>query len=135
MGILSGVTTILPQFKNLKETTINTTTNMIKFRPTGKIVNDGWPDIRNKKMNWGRSSIRMSFSYEEGFIKTKKGTDVLAYRFIDDSLKLELFNRDTNGLIQKPASYLNNLNLTYPTIVLDIVLPKAQFFFQTQLLF
>jgi len=47
----------------------------------------------------------MTYSYEEGYIKTKKGTDVLAYRFMDESLKMELFNRDTKATIHKPASY------------------------------
>ena len=56
-------------------------------------------------MNWGNTSLRMEYSYEEGYVTTAKGTKVRAYQFIEDSLSIELFDRYTKMKIEKPASY------------------------------
>ena len=78
---------------------------MIQLAKTEKIIKNGWPDIRNIKMNWGHTSLRMEYSYVEGYITTLKGTKVLAYEYIKDSLRIELFDRLTKKKIDKPASY------------------------------
>lgn len=105
LAMFSWSPTILPMCKILKPIPLKEPTQTIDFIPTGKTVSDGYPDIRNIKMNWGRSAIKMTYSYEEGFVKTKKGTKVLAYKFNHESLKMELFNRDTKETIQKPVTY------------------------------
>jgi len=52
IGVLSGLTAVLPKCTNLKETTKDKSKQMTDFRATGNIEETGWPDIRNKKMNW-----------------------------------------------------------------------------------
>jgi hypothetical protein len=83
---------------------------MIIFTPNGKIIKDGWPEIRNKKMKWGSTAIRMEFSYKEGYIETTKGTKVLAYEYIPKSLKVELFDKITGKNIPKLSSFLKQFN-------------------------
>ena len=83
---------------------------MIIFEKTGKIINDSWPEIRNKKMNWGNTALRLSFAYAEGFIKTEKGTKVIAYELINGSLRIELFDKLSKNTIIKPVEYFNQFN-------------------------
>jgi len=83
---------------------------MIQFTKTEKVVKNGWPDIRNTKMSWRNTSLRMEYSYEEGYITTPKGSKVIAYEYIKDSLNVELFDKSTKQKIDKPPSYFEQFN-------------------------
>ncbi len=83
---------------------------MATFISSGKIISEGWPNMRPKKMHWGKTTLRMKFDYEEGYIKTKKGTKVLAYNFIPQSLKIELFDEKTNKVIPKDKPFFNQFH-------------------------
>lgn len=83
---------------------------MIQFEGTGKIIKDGWPEIRHIKRNWGSTALRMQFAYEEGYIKTSRGTKVKAYEFVKNSLKIELFDKLSAKVITKENSFFDQFN-------------------------
>ena len=83
---------------------------MIQFTKTENVVKNGWPDIRNTKMGWSNTALRMAYLYEEGYITTAKGTKVKAFEYIRDSLSVELFDKTTREKIDKPASYFDQFN-------------------------
>lgn len=78
---------------------------MAKFTKSGNRVKSGWPEIRNKKMNWGNTALRLTYEYEKGYVCTSKGTKVEAYELIKDSLVVELYDKKSGITIPKPASY------------------------------
>ena len=88
---------------------------MIKFHPSGKIIETGWPDIRNKRIKWGNTALRLNYKYRQGFINTTKGTKVEAFELIDKSLNVELFDRTTGNALPKHPSFFKQfrLDLTY----------------------
>ena len=84
---------------------------MTQFIKTDKVIKNGWPDIRNIKMNWCNTALRMDYLYEEGYVTTSMGTKIRAYEYIKDSLNVELFDRSTKQKIDKPASYFDQFKL------------------------
>ena len=77
----------------------------MEFIGSGKIIKEGWPKVRNKKMYWGNTALKISFEYEEGHILTSKGNKVPVFKLIENSLVTELFDITTGEAISKPAPY------------------------------
>jgi len=75
------------------------------FTKTGSNQQLAMDGLRNTKLNWGRTALRLHYQAEFGFVETSKGTKVDAVRLLNDTLRMELYNKDTNALIPQPASF------------------------------
>ncbi len=80
---------------------------MINFQGTGQIINDGWPEIRKQDFAWGNTALRMSFSYEHGFITTSLGNPNEAFRLVPGSFVIELYDKATNAVIPRPPEFFD----------------------------
>lgn len=63
--------------------------------------------VRNKKKRWGRTALRLHYEAEKGFVQTSQGTKVEAYRLLDSTLKMDLYNLDTLSTVSRSVEFYN----------------------------
>jgi hypothetical protein len=70
-----------------------------------------YPPFRPKSMQWGSTALRFKYDVNEGHITLPSGTKVFSCRVIKSSIVLELFDQNTNAVIQKPANFYKQFKL------------------------
>jgi hypothetical protein len=78
-----------------------------EFYPNGNIIENGWPDLRNKNIKWGNTSLRMKYKYRQGHFLTMKNNAVEALEFVPDSLEVELFEKKFGFVVHKEESFFD----------------------------
>lgn len=78
------------------------------IRPTGNLTMD---KLRNIPLNWGQNALRINFDTETGYFETKQGNRVEINRFLQNTLKYQLYNLET-GIIQLiPEGFFDQFNI------------------------
>jgi len=76
--------------------------NFIKTQPDQNLTMD---KLRNIKLDWGKTLLRLNYTAEMGYVETSKGTKVEAAKLLQNTLKIELYNGDTGATIIKPKEF------------------------------
>ena len=81
--------------------------NFIKTQPDKKFTIE---KVRNRKLNWGVTALRLSYTAEIGYIETFKGRQVEATKPLQNTLTIELCNVYSGVPINKPKKFYNQFS-------------------------